>query len=64
MLFDEKQFKSRLTKVFDKNGFSSMLNMERVEKFTELTEIMLEENEKYRIIDCGIKALLGEAFDE
>ena len=49
MLFDEKQFKSRLTKVFDKNGFSSMLNMERVEKFTELTEIMLEENEKYNL---------------
>ena len=49
MLFDEKQFKSRLTKVFDKNGFSSMLNMERVEKFTVLTEIMLEENEKYNL---------------
>lgn len=49
MLFDEKQFKSRLTKVFDKNGFSSMLNMERVEKFTLLTEIMLEENEKYNL---------------
>ena len=49
MLFDEKQFKSRLTKVFDKNGFSSMLNMERVEKFAELTEIMLEENEKYNL---------------
>ena len=49
MLFDEKQFKSRLTKVFDKNSFSSMLNMERVEKFTELTEIMLEENEKYNL---------------
>ena len=49
MLFDEKQFKSRLTKVFDKNGFSSMLNMERVEKFMRLTEIMLEENEKYNL---------------
>ena len=49
MLFDEKQFKSRLTKVFDKNGFSSMLNMERVEKFARLTDIMLEENEKYNL---------------
>ena len=49
MLFDEKQFKSRLTKVFDKNGFSSMLNMERVDKFMLLTEIMLEENEKYNL---------------
>lgn len=49
MLFDEKQFKSRLTKVFDKNGFSSMLNMERVEKFLTLTEILLEENEKYNL---------------
>lgn len=49
MLFDEKQFKSRLTKVFDKNGFSSLLNMERVEKFMLLTEIMLEENEKYNL---------------
>ena len=49
MLFDEKQFKSRLTKVFDKNGFSSMLNLERVEKFMQLTEIMLEENEKYNL---------------
>ncbi len=49
MLFDEKQFKSRLTKVFDKNGFSSMLNMERVEKFARLTDIMLRENEKYNL---------------
>ena len=29
-----------------------------------LADAELEENEKYRIIDCGIKALLGEAFDE
>ena len=49
MLFDEKQFKSRLTKVFDRNGFSSMLNLERVEKFLTLTNIMLEENEKYNL---------------
>ena len=49
MLFDEKQFKSRLTKVFDKNGFSSMLNLERVEKFLTLTNILLEENEKYNL---------------
>lgn len=49
MLFDEKQFISRLTKVFDKNGLSSMLNMERAEKFMLLTQIMLEENEKYNL---------------
>ena len=49
MQFDEKQFKSRLTKVFDRNGFSSMLNMERVEKFLTLTNILLEENEKYNL---------------
>lgn len=49
MTFDKKQFKSRLTKVFNKNGFSSMLNMERVESFATLTEIMLTENEKYNL---------------
>ena len=49
MLFDEKQFISRLTKVFDKNGLSSMLNMERAEKFMLLTKVMLEENEKYNL---------------
>ena len=47
MLFDEKQFKSRLSRVFDANGLSSMLNIERVEKFVALTSYMLEENEKY-----------------
>ena len=49
MLFDEKQFISRLTKVFDKNGLSSMLNIERAEKFMLLTKVMLEENEKYNL---------------
>lgn len=49
MRFDEKQFKSRLSRVFAKNGFSSMLNIERAEKFTALTEILLEENEKYNL---------------
>ena len=49
MFFDEKQFISRLTKVFDKNGLSSMLNMERAEKFMLLTKVMLEENEKYNL---------------
>lgn len=29
-----------------------------------LADQSLPEEEKYRIIDCGIKALLGEAFDE
>ena len=49
MLFDDKQFKSRLSKIFDSNGLSSMLNMERVEKFVTLTNYMLEENEKYNL---------------
>lgn len=49
MLFDDKQFKSRLSRVFDSNGLSSMLNIERVEKFVTLTAYMLEENEKYNL---------------
>ena len=49
MIFDEKQFKSRLSRVFDSNGLSSMLNIERVEKFVALTAYMLEENEKYNL---------------
>ena len=49
MKIDEKQFKSRLNSVFSANGLSSMLNSERVEKFLLLTNIMLEENEKYNL---------------
>ena len=49
MLFDEKQFKSRLSRVFDANGLASMLNIERSEQFVTLTRYMLEENEKYNL---------------
>ena len=46
---NEKAFKSELTKVFGANGLSSLLSLERVEKFYRLTERMLEENEKYNL---------------
>lgn len=49
MRFDEKLFKAEISRVFDKNNLSSMLNMERVLRFVNLTEIMLEENEKYNL---------------
>jgi 16S rRNA (guanine(527)-N(7))-methyltransferase RsmG len=49
MRFDEKLFKAQMSRVFDKNKLSSMINMERVEQFAALTEIMLEENEKYNL---------------
>ena len=49
MRFDDKQFRSDLTRVFSKNGFASMLNMDKTEKFVALTEIMLEENETYNL---------------
>ena len=49
MHFDEKLFKSDISRIFDKNKLSSMINMERVEQFSALTEIMLEENEKYNL---------------
>lgn len=46
---NEKAFKSELTKVFGANGLSSLLSLERVEKFYRLTVRMLEENEKYNL---------------
>lgn len=49
MRFDEKLFKAQMSRVFDKNKLSSMINMEKVEQFAALTEIMLEENEKYNL---------------
>ncbi len=49
MSFDEKAFKSRLTRVFSDNKLSHMLNIERVDKFSTLTKILLEENEKYNL---------------
>lgn len=49
MNFDEKQFRSRLSRVFSANGLSSMLNIDRADKLVMLTDIMLEENEKYNL---------------
>ncbi|MBQ7374491.1 MAG: 16S rRNA (guanine(527)-N(7))-methyltransferase RsmG [Clostridia bacterium] len=46
---NEKAFKSELTKVFGANRLSSLLSLERVEKFYRLTVRMLEENEKYNL---------------
>ena len=46
---NEQEFKSYLTKTFSKNGLSSYLSLEKVEKFLLLTKIMLEENEKYNL---------------
>lgn len=49
MKFDENQFRARLNSVFKRNGFSSMLNLEGVNRFVELTELLLTENEKYNL---------------
>lgn len=49
MALDENKFKSTLTRVFKENDLSSMLNLERVEKFLLLTRFLLEENEKYNL---------------
>ena len=49
MALNEKEFKSELSKVFRENGLSSMLSEEKSDKFFTLTEIMLEENEKYNL---------------
>lgn len=46
---NEKAFKSELTRVFGANGLSSLLSLEKVEKFYRLTVRMLEENEKYNL---------------
>ena len=44
-----QDFNSKITKVFNSNGLSSYLTMERVEKFYNLTVRMLCENEKYNL---------------
>ncbi len=49
MTINEQEFKSFLTKTFSENGLSSYLSQERTKKFFALTEIMLEENEKYNL---------------
>jgi 16S rRNA (guanine(527)-N(7))-methyltransferase RsmG len=49
MELNEQEFKSELSRVFKANGLSQFLNIEKSEKFYRLTEIMLEENEKYNL---------------
>lgn len=46
---DKKSFTSGLTKAFSANGMSSLLSLEKNEKFYALTVRMLEENEKYNL---------------
>jgi len=46
---DKKKFTSTLTRAFSANGMSSLLSLERMEKFYDLTVRMLEENEKYNL---------------
>jgi len=46
---NEQNFKSSLTRVFSENGLSSLLSIEKCEKFLLLTKRMLEENEKYNL---------------
>jgi len=46
---EKKEFISELTRVFAMNKLGSMLSLERSERFCELTERMLEENEKYNL---------------
>ena len=49
MSFDKNYFLSKISAVFKENGLHSMLNGKRSEQFLYLTEIMLEENEKYNL---------------
>lgn len=46
---DKKSFTSGLTRAFAANGMSSLLSIEKNEKFYALTVRMLEENEKYNL---------------
>ena len=48
-MIDAQSFRSELTRVFAKNGLSSMLSLEKANKLLSLTERMLEENEKYNL---------------
>ena len=49
MELNEQEFNSELSRVFKANGLSQFLNIEKSKKFYRLTEIMLEENEKYNL---------------
>ena len=46
---NKKDFTSKLSKVFSANGLSSLLSIERMESFYQLTVRMLQENEKYNL---------------
>ncbi len=45
----EREFISKLTTVFSQNGLGSYLSEEKSKAFYKLTEIMLEENQKYNL---------------
>ena len=45
----EKDFTSKLTKIFGENKLSSYLSVDVMDKFYRLTVRMLEENEKYNL---------------
>ena len=49
MTLNERELSALLTKIFAKNGLSSLLSRERTEAFIRLTEHMLSENEKYNL---------------
>lgn len=49
MDINEQSFKAELSRVFKENGLASLLNMEKSEKFLQLTKRMLTENEKYNL---------------
>ena len=49
MKIDKQAFISKFTKVFKDNGFGNMISLETAEVFLNLTERMLEENEKYNL---------------
>ncbi len=49
MKTDKQSFISELNRVFSENGMSSLMSLERSEKFHALTVRMLEENEKYNL---------------
>lgn len=45
----EQDFNSKITKIFNANGLSSYLSIERTKTFYDLTVRMLTENEKYNL---------------
>ena len=49
MEINEQYFKAELSRVFKENGLGALINLEKSEKFLELTKRMLTENEKYNL---------------